>query len=237
VVENIALDGNKAQQEQGLYHYWGNYVAGIWLDRSNQIRIYKVTSRNSCADGVSWQMSHDVTVEECHSHDNVGFGLHPGSGSQRPTARNNRLERNYIGFYFCYGVRSGLVENNVIVDSETSGVSIGQKDTDNLVRANQIRGSREVGVVFRALDPVWAPHRNRIEDNVIADSGGESGIGVDVQGQVDTAAIARNQIRETRGPMKRIGVRVGARVQNLQLVENRIEGFATDVADLRKSKT
>lgn len=234
VVEDIALDGNKASQET-LYHFWGNYVAGIWLDRSNGIRIRKVTSRGSCADGISWQTSHDVTVEDCHCHDNVGFGLHPGSGSQRPVARGNRLERNYIGFYFCYGVRNGVVENNVIVDSETSGVSIGQKDTDNLVRANQIEGSKEVGVLFRALDPVAAPHRNRVEDNAIVDSGGESGIGVDVQGQVHTVTIARNRIRETRQPMKRIGVRIGARATDVQLVENRIEGFAVDVADLRKS--
>jgi hypothetical protein len=234
VVENIALDGNKAEQET-LYHYWGNYVAGIWLDRSNNIQINKVTSRGSCADGVSWQMSHDVTVEDCHCHDNVGFGLHPGSGSQRPIARGNRLERNYIGFYFCYGVRNGVVENNVIVDSETSGVSIGQKDTDNLVRANQIRGSREVGVLFRELDPVWAPHRNRVEDNEIANSGDASGVAIDVQGQVQTVVLARNRIRETRQPMRRIGVRIGARAQDVLLLQNSIEGFATDVADLRKT--
>ena len=234
VVENIALDGNRAEQET-LYHYWGNYVAGIWLDRSNDIRIRDVTSRGSCADGVSWQMSHDVTVEDCHCHDNVGFGLHPGSGSQRPVARGNRLERNYIGFYFCYGIRNGLVENNTIVDSETSGVSIGHKDTDNLVRANRIRGSREVGVLFRALDPVWAPHRNRVEENEITDSGGESGIAIDVQGEVRAAVLARNSIRETRQTMKRIGVRIGARTEDVQVLDNRIEGFAVDVADLRKT--
>ena len=232
-IENLALDGDKANQET-LYHFWGNFVGGVWLTKSNRIAIRKVTSRNSCADGISWQLSHDVTVEECHCHDNVGFGLHPGTGSQRPVARGNRLERNYIGFYFCYGVKNGLVEHNVITDSETSGVSIGQKDTDNLVRDNRIERSREVGVLFRALDPVAAPHRNRVEDNVISDSGGEGGIGVDVQGQVETVTIARNRIRETRQPMKRVGVRIGARTRDVKLVENAIEGFAVEISDLRK---
>jgi hypothetical protein len=233
VIENIALDGNKTNQET-LEHYWGNFVAGIWLTRCNRIQIRKVESLNSCADGVSWQTSHDVSVDDCHCHDNVGFGLHPGSGSQRPLVRGNRLERNYIGLYFCYGVKYGLVEKNVIVDSLTSGISIGQKDTDNLVRRNEIRGSKEVGVLFRALDPVAAPHRNRLEDNFIADSGGESGVGIDVQGQVDGVTISRNQIRETRRPMKRIGVRIGAKAKDVKLVENRIEGFAVDVSDLRR---
>lgn len=234
VIDNIALDGNKANQET-LEHYWGNFLAGIWLTRSNRIKIRNVVSLNSCADGISWQTSHDVSVEDCHSHDNAGFGLHPGSGSQRPLVRGNRLERNYIGFYFCYGVKYGLVEKNVIVDSLTSGVSIGQKDTDNIIRSNEIRGSKEVGVLFRALDPVAAPHRNRLENNEIVDSGTESGIGVDVQGQVEVVTISGNRIRETRQPMKRIGVRIGARARDVKLVENKIEGFALDVSDLRRS--
>jgi hypothetical protein len=82
---------------------------------------------------------------------------------------------------------------------------------------------------------VWAPHRNRLEDNEIVDSGGESGVAIDVQGQVQTVVLARNRIRETRQPMKRIGVRIGVRAQDVQLLQNRIEGFATDIADLRKT--
>ncbi|MCI0623650.1 MAG: right-handed parallel beta-helix repeat-containing protein [Acidobacteria bacterium] len=233
-IENIALDGNKANQES-LDHHWGNVLAGVWLMRSNRIQIRKVKSLNSAADGVAWQMSHDVLVEDCHCHDNVSFGLHPGSGSQRSLVRGNRLERNYIGFYFCHGAKYGLVEKNVIVDSLTSGVSIGQKDTDNIIRDNEIRGSKEVGVLFRALDPSSSPHRNRLAGNVILDNGGESGIGIDVQGQVETVTLARNQIRETRQPLKRIGIRIGSGTKNVKLVENRIEGFSVAVSDLRKS--
>lgn len=234
-IEDIALDGNRPNQEV-LYHNWGNYIGGIWLDHCNGTRIRKVISRNSCADGISWQTCHDVTAEDCFCEGNNGFGMHAGTGSQRPVVRRSRLERNYIGFYFCYGVRNGLVENNVMADNETCGVSTGNKDTDNLVRANQIRGNKESGVLFRALDTVSAPHRTRVEENEITDNGGEAGIGIDVQGQVRTATIARNRIRETRQPMKRIGVRIGARTQDVQLVDNRIDGFATAVADLHRTE-
>ena len=51
------------------------------------------TARNYNGDGISWQICHDVLVEDCHSHDNAELGLHPGSGSQRPVIRNNKLER------------------------------------------------------------------------------------------------------------------------------------------------
>ena len=34
--------------------------------------------------------------------------------------------------------------------------------------------------------------------------------------------------------MSRIGVRIGEKTKGIQLVENKIEGFATAVADLRK---
>jgi hypothetical protein len=233
VVENITLDGNRSQQE-ALDHFWGNYLAGIWLNRCNRISIRKVTSRESAADGISWQTSHDVLVEDCHCNDNVGFGLHAGSGSQRPLARGNKLERNYIGFYFCWGVRHGLVERNAILDNQNFGVHLGNKDTDNLVRGNEIRRSGKVGVMFSDTEEGYSPDRNRLEDNRITDSGPDDGIGVDVQGKTDSTTISHNDLRETRQPLKRIGVRIGARAGKVQLVENQIGGFAVNISDLRR---
>ena len=81
---------------------------------------------------------HDVSVEGCHSHDHAGLGLHPGSGSQRPTIRDNRLENNDIGLFFCWGVRDALAEKNRIEDNRSYGISIGHRDTDNLIRGNEI---------------------------------------------------------------------------------------------------
>src|SRR5207302_10465752 len=79
VIENVALDGNKANNE----NLDGNYAGCIFLQDCNRVSMRKVTARNYNGDGISWQICHDVTVEECHSHDNTGLGLHPGSGSQR----------------------------------------------------------------------------------------------------------------------------------------------------------
>jgi hypothetical protein len=73
-----------------------------------------------------------------------------------------------------------------------------------------------------------------LEDNHIVDSGPEEGIGIDVQGRTDAIAISHNDLRETRQPLKRIGVRIGARAGKVQLVENQIEGFALGISDLRR---
>ena len=228
-VENLTLDGNRSQNA----HLDGNYAGCSWSQDCSRLTFRNVTARNYNGDGISWQVCHDVLVENCHSHDNADLGLHPGSGSQRPIIRNNRLERNGIGIFFCWGVRHGLAEKNVMLENRRFGVSIGHRDTDNLIRDNEILRSGEAGVLFRPeRGKDFAPHRNVIEKNRIVDSGDAKGIGVDVQGQVESITITRNEIKETRQPMERIGVRIGAETKDIRLVENKIEGYAREVARL-----
>jgi hypothetical protein len=230
-IENITLDGNKANNA----NLDGNYAGCIFLQDCRKVRIQGVTARNYNGDGISWQICHDVTVESCHSHDHAGLGLHPGSGSQRPIMRGNKLRRNDIGLFFCWGVKYGLAEGNRIEDNRSYGISIGHRDTDNLITANEILRSGKVGVFFRPeRGNAFAPHRNRLEKNRIVDSGTEQGIAVDIQGPTEAVTVAYNQLRETRKPMGRIGVRLGPDTREIRLVENQIEGFATKVADMHK---
>lgn len=232
-IENITLDGNKEKNE----NLDGNYAGCIFLQDCNRIAMRRVIARNYNGDGISWQICHDTTVEDCHSHDNTGLGLHPGSGSQRPIIRNNKLERNDIGIFFCWGVKYGLAETNTIHDNRRYGVSIGHRDTENLICDNDIQRSGQTGVLFRPeRGKDFAPHRNTLENNRIVDSGQAGGIGVDVQGQTESVTISKNDIRETREPMQRIGVRIGAETHDIRLAENRIEGFATKVADLHRAE-
>ena len=232
VIEKITLDGNKANNE----NLNGNYAGCIFLQDCNRIHMRQVTARDYNGDGISWQVCHDVIVEDSHSHGHAGYGLHPGSGSQRPLMRRNRLEDNELGLFFCWGVKYGLAEENTIVDNHRFGVSIGHRDTDNLIRNNEILRSGEVGVLFRKeRGRAFAPHRNRLENNRIIDSGAEEGIGVDVQGETESVMIVSNEIRETRGALKRTGVRIGAETSDIQLVGNRIVGFSQEVADLHNA--
>jgi hypothetical protein len=229
-IENIALDGNRANNG----NLDGNYAGCIWMQDCNRIAMRGVTARNYNGDGISWQICHDVSVEGCRSLDHAGYGLHPGSGSQRSVIRGNRLTGNNLGLFFCWGVKWGLAEKNYIEGSRRFGVSIGHHDTDNVVRDNDIRASGQVGVLFR-LEPEagFQGNRNRIEGNRIVGIGSERGIGIDVQGQTQSITIARNEIREMEGPRERVGIRIGAEADRITLAENRIEGFLHPMVDLR----
>lgn len=226
-IEYITLDGDKANNA----NLDGNYAGCIFLQDCQDVAIRDVTARNYNGDGISWQICHDVVVEHCYSHDNVGLGLHPGSGSQRPLIRENRINQNQIGIFFCWGVKYGLAEKNTIDGNLQCGVSIGHRDTDNLIRDNDIFHSGQTGVLFRPeRGKAFAPHRNRLEANRIVNSGEEQGVAVDVQGETESITIARNELKESRGPQQRIGVRIGEDARDVRLEDNRIEGFAVNVA-------
>lgn len=229
-IENLVLDGRRAENE----NLDGNYAGCIFLQDCRRIDIRGVTARHNNGDGISWQICHDVTVEKCHSHGHAGLALHPGSGSQRPVMRDNRLEDCDIGLFFCWGVKYGLAEQNQIRGNRV-GVSIGHRDTDNLVRRNTIAESRDNAVLFRPeRGKDFAGHRNRIEENKILDTGAAGAVAIDIQGQTETISITANEIRETRGAEQRIGIRIGAETRDVTLAKNEIDGFAVPVEDMRK---
>lgn len=233
VIENITLDGNREKND----HFDGNYSGCIFLQDCNRMTMRGVEARNNNGDGISWQICHDVVVENCHSHDNADLGLHPGSGSQRPLIRGNRIERCNIGIFFCWGVKYGLAEKNTIEGIRTASVSIGHRDTDNIVRDNFIKNSGLAGVLFRPeRGPSFAGHRNRIERNEIVNSGGDEGVGIDIQGGTESIELIENHIIEQRGSAKRVGIRLGADTKNIKLSDNKVEGYDQPVTDLRKQQ-
>lgn len=226
-IEDLVLDGNRTNVE----NFNGNYGGCIFLQDCNNFTFRRVETRNYNGDGLSFQICHDVEVDHCHSHDNADLGVHPGSGSQRPYIHDCILERNGLGLFWCWGVKYGLAENNRIVDNKNYGVSIGHNDTDNVMRHNQIIGSGKVGVLFRDENrgqDFWA-NRNTLEDNVIENSGEANGIAIDIQGKTKDVRLARNTIRETRAPMQRIGIRISAQAERIELSENQFAGFKEEI--------
>lgn len=231
LIESLTLDGNKSNNT----NLDGNHGGCIFLQDCNRYTIRDVEARNYDGDGISFQICHDVIVENCHSHDNTQLGLHPGSGSQRPLIRNNQLERNGLGLFWCWGVKYGLAEHNRIRENRDYGISIGHNDTDNVMRDNEISGSGKVGILFRneARGQDFWPNRNTIERNQIVNSGGNDGIAIDLSGKTKETRIIGNEIIETRGPMNRIGIRVSSEAGAVELADNSITGFARDVVDER----
>jgi hypothetical protein len=55
-----------------------------------------------------------------------------------------------------------------------------------------------------------------LESNRIIDSGLADGIAVDVQGQTEAVTIAGNEIRDTRGAEKCVGIRLGRETRDIR---------------------
>jgi parallel beta-helix repeat protein len=224
LIEGLTIEGNrdKAQPLDGCRG------GGIYLFECEDVAIRRCTVRDYNGDGISFQVSNHVTVEECLSEHNAGLGLHPGSGSQAPILRGNRsLGNDSDGLYVCWRVKHGLFENNEIRGNRGAGISIGHKDTDNQFRHNTITGNGKAGVLFRPESEAMGAHRNRFEQNTILDNGvGESGalagVSIDIRGPHHDLLFRDNTIGYSQPP-KGAGpaIRASREAVGLKAGENR----------------
>ena len=189
LIKNLRLEGNSAQTEK----LDGNFGAAIFMQDCENVQVRDVTINDWNGDGISWQIGHDVQVENCTISDMAVLGLHPGSGSQRPVICNNTISNCDIGIFWCWGVCNGIAENNQIANSKKHGISTGHRDNDNIIRGNTISNSGECGIYFRPERSAdHTSNRVLIEHNSINAPANSTAISV-VRGAEDTI-IRRNKI-------------------------------------------
>ncbi|MEZ6060505.1 MAG: right-handed parallel beta-helix repeat-containing protein [Planctomycetaceae bacterium] len=222
-VENLMIDGNRSEN----VHLNGCRGAGIFLYRGFGTIIQHCLVRDYNGDGISFQQSNDVLVTDCTSEGNAELGIHPGSGSQRPTVRDCVARSNGTdGLFLCWRVRHGLFENNILDGNGRFGISIGHKDSDNLLQRNHVLRNGEDGVYFRNESFGMAAHRNRLKDNVIEDNGAKgSAAGIRVRGETDGLVFENNRIRDTRAAgsqTQTTGVVIEDSVGDVTLQDNQI---------------
>lgn len=229
-VENIFLDGNRQQNEE----INGNYAGAIFMQWCDRVVIQGVICRNYNGDGISLQVCDDAHVLETVSENNANLGFHPGSGSQRPVFRNCTARGNSLGFFFCWGVRDGLVERCSFTDNRDYGISFGHRDTDNVVRDCRIERNGKVGVLFRKEEnEFYGGHRNVLERCEITDNGAaEAGCGVDIRGETHDIAIVDCSLGDTGSGIQKIGVRIGPKAQRIRLERNRFTRMLKQVERL-----
>ena len=150
-------------------------------------------------------------------------------------ARNNGED----GLFLCWRVKQGVFEENILEANGRYGISIGHKDTDNLLRNNQVRGNHEEGIFFRNETEGMAGHRNRIENNLIENNGAKSGAaGIRVRGETRDLIFKDNIIRDTRPASERkqtVGIRLDEKVGAVTLEGNQIDATKA-LADERKPR-
>jgi parallel beta-helix repeat protein len=139
VLENLIVDGNKGENA----YLDGCRGGAIYLYRSSNALVRHCVARNYNGDGISFQITETVQVLDSESYGNTGYGIHPGTGSNRPTVKDCRIHDNgQVGLFLCWRVRHGQFSHNTIENNGRYGISIGHKDTDNLFAKNTISGNR-----------------------------------------------------------------------------------------------
>ena len=140
------------------------------------------------------------------------------------------------GLFLCWRVRHGVFEDNRLEANGRFGISIGHKDSDNLLRGNEVIRNGSNGVCFRDESEGMSPHRNHLKGNRIEDNGRESGTaGIRIRGKPSGLIFEDNVIRDTRAGSQRtqtVGILVEERVGPVKIGTNRIE--ASTVIDDRR---
>lgn len=227
-VEDLTVDGNRAENPTRVD---GCRTAGIFLYRGDATVIRNCVVRDYRGDGISFQQSNDVRVEGCAVERCAGFGLHPGSGSQRPAVVNCRATANGDdGLFFCWRVRGGLAEGNRLEGNAGRGLSIGHKDSDNVIRGNVITGNAGGGVYWRAESEPMAAHRVTFEKNVVRDN---QGWGLFVDGATHDTVIRENIIEDTGSGRQQTGIRIGKNAGAVVLEGNTVKAPEAVVDDRR----
>jgi parallel beta-helix repeat protein len=223
-IENLTVDGNLAENPTQVD---GCRAAGIFLYRGDHALISNCTVHDYNGDGISFQQSNDVTVQDCLVERNAGLGLHPGSGSQRPRILNCRaISNGGDGLFFCWRVRGGLAEGNLLENNHGYGISIGHKDSDNFVRGNTVVGNGRGGVYWRNETEPMAPHRITFEKNIVRDN---EGWGLFVDGVTNNTILRDNLIEDTGSGRQRVGIRLGKKAGPVVMEDNRITAEETIV--------
>ena len=222
-IEGVTIEGNRARTKCKAMD--GCRTGGIYLFQCEKVTIRNCVVRNYNGDGISFQVSKSVVVEDCRVENCVGLGLHPGSGSQHPLVRRNQSVGNGgDGLFVCWRVKHGVFENNLIRGNNGAGVSIGHKDTDNMFRGNRILSNGETGVLFRTESKPMGADRNTFEDNIILDNGtGKGGqrASVVIKGHHSDVVFRNNTIGHKEVNDKRIGILLGPGAKRFRATKNK----------------
>ncbi|MDX1283911.1 MAG: right-handed parallel beta-helix repeat-containing protein [Draconibacterium sp.] len=171
-VANITIDGNRGEN----FFADGCNSAGVLILRSERITVDNVTVKDFNGEGISWQITENVTVKNCEISGSGNTGLHPGTGSPFSVIENNDVHHNdRDGLFICWRVYESKVIGNKFHNNGRFGLCTGHKDTDVLFKNNHIFENKSDGVHLRGERESNAPHRNTFLQNIIENNGTDGG--------------------------------------------------------------
>lgn len=199
-ISNLTVDGNRDEN----FFADGCNSAGIFVYKSKNIKVDHVHVKDFNGEGISWQTTENVTIENCEISGSGNTGLHPGTGSPFSLIKDNDIHHNDMdGLFICWRVYESRVENNKMHNNGRFGICTGHKDTDVVFAENHIFDNQSDGVNLRGERESNAPHRNTFLKNIIENNGaGGSGYGFSINSQAQNLLLKENIFKNSAETQK-----------------------------------
>ncbi len=221
-VSNLTVDGNRAEN----FFADGCNSAGIMIFKSKMVTVDNVHVKDFNGEGISWQITENVTVKNSEISGSGNTGLHPGTGSPFTVIENNDIHHNdRDGLFICWRVYQSQVLNNKIHHNGRFGICTGHKDTDVNFTGNHIYSNGYDGVNLRGERESNAPHRNTFTANIIEDNGTkEGGYGFSINSPARDIVLKDNIFRSSDPKIQKAAVYVYNNGSKPEMINNRMEG-------------
>lgn len=199
-IANLTADGNGAEN----FFADGCNSAGILILRSKKITVDNVHVKDFNGEGISWQITENITIKNSEISGSGNNGLHPGTGSPFTTIANNNVHHNSLdGLFICWRVYQSKVSGNQFHNNGRFGICTGHKDTDVLFENNHIFSNKSDGVNLRGERESNAPHRNIFVNNTIENNGaGSGGYGFSINSPAKDLVLKQNTFKNSAGTQK-----------------------------------
>lgn len=222
VLSDFVVDGNK----ENTVPVDGCNGGGVAVLYSKNVLVDRVHVINFNGEGITWQVTENVTVQNCEIEGSANIGMHPGSGSPKSKILNNNSHHNARdGLFICWRVHHSLVKGNQFHDNDRYGICTGHKDTDVVFDGNHIYNNGSDGVNLRYETLLNSPHTNTFINNTIENNGKKGGgYGFGLHSFARDLVIKDNVIRDTGGKTQKAAVFVGKGFPSFQLEGNDISG-------------
>ncbi len=222
LVSNLTADGNGSEN----FFASGCTSAGIVILKSKKVTVHQVHVKDFNGEGISWQITENVTIRNSEISGSGNTGLHPGSGSPFTLIENNNVHHNLNdGLFVCWRVYQSTVTNNRFHHNGRFGICTGHKDVDVVFSGNHIFDNGDDGVHLRGERESNAPHRNTFVKNVIENNGTKNGgYGFSINSRARDLVLKENVFRSTGQKTQKAAVNIQTNGLEPELINNQMEG-------------
>ncbi len=223
-ISNLTADGNRSEN----FKADGCNSAGVYIFKSKKIIVDNVHVKDFNGEGISWQITENVTIQNSEISGSGNTGLHPGTGSPFSVIENNVVHHNDTdGLFICWRVYQSQVKENQFHHNGRFGICTGHKDTDVIFEGNHIYNNGKDGIHLRGEREANAPHRNIFIRNTIENNGTNGGgYGFSINSPAQDLVLKDNIFRNTEQHSQKAAIFIQANGLEPKMENNHMTGHS-----------